>query len=55
MHETINREDFVSKILPAMNFRIKQFTDKRPHTALLLTMHMYFCLFNFHTSQAIRK
>ena len=52
---TVNREYFVSKILYAINSRVKQFSDKGPCTALSLILHMYFCAFNFHTSQAVQK
>ena len=60
---TVNREYFVSKIFHAINFHIKQFSDKRLCTALLLILCMYmyfmylkkFHAFNFCTSQAVRK
>ena len=43
---TVNCEYFVPKIFPAINFRVKLFSDKQPHTALLIIiMRIYFaCL-----------
>ena len=52
---TVNRKYFTSKIFHAIKFHVKQFSDKQPCTALSLTLRMYFRVFNFHTSQAIRK
>ena len=39
---TVNREYFVSKIFHAINFHVKQFSDKRPCTALSFILRMYF-------------
>ena len=45
----VNREYFVSKIFHAINFHVKQFSDKRS------ILRIYFHALNFHTSQAVRK
>ena len=52
IYDTVNHEYFVSKIFHAINFLTKY---KRPCTALLLILSIYFRAFNFRTSQAVRK
>ena len=51
----INCEYFVAKKIPYNEFCAKKFLDKQSHTALALTMCIFFHVFNFCIAHAIQK